>query len=463
MIEVFNYNLFTIRSLFGDKEISENKKLKFICTSSTEVKPNTLFVPLRGNRDGHEFIPDALSRGASAFLSEIDHPILKELSFAEIQKAIFVSDTLSALGKLASFHRNRFAPLIIGITGSSGKTTTKELMGLIVRQIAGNQLVVTEKNYNNEIGVPFTLFRINENTKIVVCEMGMNHKGEISRLSAMVKPDYGLITNVGPCHIENLGSLENIAHAKSEIIDGIPNFGVIFIPEKVSYRKIFQEKAKKKNITVKTFSIKNNPNIKIEEILPEGFKLNLLNQHFFWKIPGEKILENITGVLSLARDIKISPEKILKGLSSYKASDKRFVIEKSNYKIINDTYNANPDSMVSSLIALKQISADTPYYAILGDMKELGKFSKSYHSELGEFCKSIELNGLISFGIDSKWITKSFYSTKKDLNLNHFIDSSESIEKLILYIKSIVPKGSYILIKGSRSMKMERIVEGLKH
>ena len=433
MIESFSYNLFTIRSLFGDIRFSENEKVKFISTSSSETKPGTLFIPLKANRDGHEFIPDAISRGAVAFLCEKEHPILKTLNFNEIQKAIFVEDTFLALGKLASFHRDRYSPFVIGITGSSGKTTTKELMGLVARQIGSNHVVVTEKNYNNEIGVPFTLFRINIDTKLVVCEMGMNHKREISRLTAMAKPDIALITNIGPCHIENLGSLENIARAK------------------------------KRKLTLKTFSISKNPDIQLEKIIPEGFLLQVFQEKLNWKIPGEKILENLAGVVAVGKEIGFSPSQILKGLSSFKAKDKRFVIEKGFYNLINDTYNANPDSMISSLLALKQVSSDKPYYAILGDMKELGKFSKNYHTELGEFCKKLGLKGLISFGKDSVFITKHFSDSKKSFGNKHFIDSNESIADLISYVKEVIPKGSFILVKGSRSMKMERIIEGLSH
>lgn len=463
MIESFSYNLFTIRSLFGKTDFSESEKVKFISTSSSECKPGTLFVPLRGNRDGHDFIVDAISRGANAFLCEIEHPILKTLSLEQIKKAIFVKDTLLGLGKLASFHRNRFSPLVIGITGSSGKTTTKELLGLITRQIGVSHVVVTDKNYNNEIGVPFTLFRIKEDTRIVVCEMGMNHKNEIFRLSEMARPDISLITNIGPCHIENLGSLENIARAKAEIVSGMKEGSILFIPESVSFKPIFKEEAKKRKIILKTFSISKNTDIQIQKMISEGFQLKIFQENLKWKIPGEKILENLAGVVAVGKEIGIEKGKILKGLSLFKAKDKRFVIEKGFYLTINDTYNANPDSMVSSLLALKQISAGKPYYAILGDMKELGKFSKKYHQELGVFCKSIGLSGLISFGKDSIYITEHFSNSKKNINTKHFIDSNENIIELISYIKAVIPKGSYILVKGSRSMKMERIIEGLSH
>jgi UDP-N-acetylmuramoyl-tripeptide--D-alanyl-D-alanine ligase len=463
MFEVFNYNLFTIRSLFGDLRLSENSKLSSITTSSVDVKPGSLFVPLRGNRDGHDFIPDALARNASAFLCEKNHPILKELNFEEIQKAIIVDNTLYALGKIGNFHRSKFQPIIIGITGSSGKTTTKELMGLIAEQIGKAQVVITEKNYNNEIGVPFTLLRINEKTKLVVCEMGMNHKSEISRLTAIARPTHSIITNVGPCHIENLGSIENIARAKAEIIEGMPVGSKVFIPRDILFKKIFQEKTKQFKVNIEFFSLKNNPDIQIDKMLPEGFSLTVFGEKLMWNSPGEKILENFSSVVAVARELNFSRDQIRKGLSSYKAKDKRFVVEKGYYKVINDTYNANPDSMKSSLSSLIQISSANQCYAILGDMKELGKFSKVYHSELGEFCQKISLSGLISFGKDADWIGKKFSSAKNKRLYKHFIDSEESMKELISFVKSQIPKGSFILVKGSRSMKMERIVEGLMH
>ncbi|HNK59497.1 MAG TPA: UDP-N-acetylmuramoyl-tripeptide--D-alanyl-D-alanine ligase, partial [Leptospiraceae bacterium] len=416
--------------------------------------------PLRGNRDGHEFIPDALKKGAISFLCEKDHPILKDLNFDEIQKAIIVDNTLYALGKLATFHRNRFQPFIIGITGSSGKTTTKELMGLVSESIGKSNVVITEKNYNNEIGVPFTLFRINEKTKIVVCEMGMNHLKEISRLTAMVKPSIGMITNVGPCHIENLGSLENIARAKAELIEGMPPKSILYVPESILHRNIFQEKAKEYKVILKSFSLNKNPNLEILERKTDGFLLNLFGTSVHWKIPGDKILENLSGVLAIAKEIHFSSEQIKKQLSLFKAKDKRFVVEKGYFHLINDTYNANPDSMESSLSSLKQISEGKNYFAILGDMKELGKFSKKYHEQVGLFCRKLGLSGLITYGADAKWIQKEFSSNKNNISNSHF--DYESIDALVEYAKKNIPKGSYVLVKGSRSMKMERIVEGLK-
>ncbi len=463
MIEVLSYDLFTIRFLFGDFRFLEKAKIQFISTSSLEVKTKTLFVPLRGNKDGHEFIPDAISRGAVAFLCEKNHPILKELSFEEMQKAIIVDNTLYALGKISAFHRSRFKPFIIGITGSSGKTTTKELLGLVAGQIGKSQVVVTEKNYNNEIGVPFTLFRINEKTKVVVCEMGMNHRNEISRLTAIVRPSIGMITNIGPCHIENLGSIENIAKAKAEIMEGMSEGSILFIPATILNRKVFQQKARQYKIILKNFSIEKGKDLQVEQTIPEGFVINILGKKMEWKIPGEKILENLGGVVSVAKELDLDSEDIRKGISSYKAKDKRFVIEKGFYRIINDTYNANPDSMKSSLSSLKQIASSNPCYAILGDMKELGKFSKFYHLELGVFCKKLKLSGLITFGQDSEMIAKEFSERKNETKTPHFIDSNESIKSLISYAKSKIPKGSFILVKGSRSMKMERIVEGLLH
>lgn len=150
-------------------------------------------------------------------------------------------DTLVALGKLAAFHRSRFNPIVIAVTGSSGKTTTKELLGNCLKNLGEEALVVTEKNYNNEIGLPFTLFRISDQTRIAVCELGMNHKGEISRLTEIAKPNYAIVTTIGTAHIEFLGSQKNIAKAKAEVAEGLSKDGILFYPSTGEYSKILKK------------------------------------------------------------------------------------------------------------------------------------------------------------------------------------------------------------------------------
>lgn len=250
MIAPFEYSLSTILSLFSkdqDWKRTDNPTFRWITTSSGEIKPGSLFVPLRGTRDGHEFIPDALSKGAHAFLCERNHPILKKLSVADQAKAILVSDCLLALGVLSRYHRKRFNPIILAVTGSSGKTTTKDLLGGLFGFLNHKSLVVTEKNYNNEIGLPFTLFRITEETRVVICELGMNHRGEIKRLSLIAEPTHALITNIGSAHIENLKTREAIADEKIDIISGMLENSVLFVPDDLEF--LNRAKLRSKNKT----------------------------------------------------------------------------------------------------------------------------------------------------------------------------------------------------------------------
>ncbi|MCX7997641.1 MAG: UDP-N-acetylmuramoyl-tripeptide--D-alanyl-D-alanine ligase, partial [Leptospiraceae bacterium] len=341
MKERFEYSSFTVRSILENKfQFKESQIFKYISTSSEECEADTLFVPLKGNRDGHEFIPKALENGASHFLCEHNHPVLRTLSDKKKEKAIFVSNTLEALGKLASFHRNRFSPFVIGITGSSGKTTTKEFFYSALKYLGEEHLVVTEKNYNNEIGLPFTLFKIGLNTKVVVCEMGMNHLFEISRLTKLAKPSIAVITNIGQAHIENLGSVENIAHAKSEIMEGLCANSFLFVPENVRKKDILERKAMLHNVNIQTYSL-NSAYLKILEEYTDGFLLEVFGKKVRWNLPGRQLLWNLAGVLYALSFSGFEHEKLIEGILTFQPADKRNVwIHKKNLHILDDTYNA---------------------------------------------------------------------------------------------------------------------------
>ncbi len=460
----FVYSLDTVKKIINPDSAPDwecNFFFGNITTSSMEADNASLFVPLKGQRDGHEFIPDALEKGALSFLCKKNHPLLKKLSSPQRQKAIPVDDTLSALGKLAKFHRKRFNPTVIAITGSSGKTTTKELLGQSLAGIGQEYLVITEKNYNNEIGLPFTLFRINEKTRIAVCELGMNHLGEIQRLSEMAEPDISIVTNVGSAHIAHLGSLKNIARAKSEILSGMKKNGILFLNSNMNFLKIFKTLAKKKSVTVKEVSFNQKKILKVLKKKQTGFELKIFEEKIDWKILGEKNVENLNLILNVLNEIYFPKAQALAALKNFRNPDKRFLIEKNIYTVINDTYNANPESMISSIDSSRQLSENNELFAILGDMKELGKFSKHYHSETGKACVEKKISGLITFGKDSSYISKEFQKQKHHVFCRHFQDNPNSLETLIQFIKENIPKESIILVKGSRSMKMERITEAL--
>ena len=460
MIENIAYSLQTISNLFTSyrPSFSKSEFLSTVTTSSMEVSQGSLFIPLIGKRDGHTFIKDSLERGASAFLYEKKNPAIQNLSKAELTKGIEVQNTLFALGRLAKFHRERFLPFVVCITGSSGKTTTKEILGKCVSYLGEEQIVITEKNYNNEIGLPFTLFKISEKTKVCILELGMNHRYEISRMTRIAIPHSVLITNVGPCHIENLGSLKEIAKAKAEIIEGNHRTKV-FIPEDLVYKDLFENKAKKCRSKIFPFSLETSKFLKVDSKDTSGFTLDIMGSKIDWKLPVEKVLENVAGCLELLIEEGFEHTGIIDGLRAFSPANSRNVIIEKEIKIIDDCYNANPDSMKSSLESLLQIAGDHKSFAILGDMKELGEFSKRYHKEIGYFCSKKKINGLLAFGKDSYYIYNEY--KKSNPNCYYFEDNDNSITELVGVIKSIAGKGDVVLVKGSRSMKMERIVEAL--
>ncbi|PJZ69349.1 UDP-N-acetylmuramoylalanyl-D-glutamyl-2, 6-diaminopimelate--D-alanyl-D-alanine ligase [Leptospira perolatii] len=463
MLANFQYDPETIRKVLGSSSESTFQKeepIRFISTSSAETTPGTLFVPLHGNRDGHDFILDALSKGASYFLVESNHKILDQLDTLSLRKAIIVSDTLVALGKLAEYHRSRFKPTLIAVTGSSGKTTTKEILSSCLSSL-GNTLVVTEKNYNNEIGLPFTLFRIDSETRFVICEMGMNHKGEIARLTRIAKPDIAIITNIGSAHIEFFRNPKDIAKAKAEILEGIRKSGTLYYPKSGIFKKVLFKKARKSSIEIKF--IEPTSYFQISQKRNDGFELNYQGLEISWNLPGFKILENLSLCIAALEDLGVPTEWIRNGILEFKASEKRLVLQEGNYKILNDTYNANRESMISSLEACSQLSGQDGFYAVLGDIKEVGAFSKKLHSDVGKYAASIRnCKGLFTFGQEAEHIAHAFQKKSIDSKIcMSFTGDDSGLSPLLASVRKLVPQGSYILAKASRGMKLERFVESI--
>ncbi|TGK28935.1 UDP-N-acetylmuramoyl-tripeptide--D-alanyl-D-alanine ligase [Leptospira gomenensis] len=466
MKAAFHYDPATLRRVLNVDEgiesfFQKEPPIHSITTSSSEAEQNSLFVPLRGNRDGHEFIPDALSKGASYFLCEKNHSILSSLSKDETRKAMIVDDTLRALGELAAFHRSRFRPVVIAVTGSSGKTTTKELFASCLKNLGEDALVVTEKNYNNEIGLPFTVFRIDDKTRIAVCEMGMNHKGEIARLSKIAKPDFAVITTIGTAHIEFLGSRKNIAKAKAEVVEGMPRGGFLFYPSSGEYSKILNKKTGKYGVTFEIADTKRF--FKVSEKKSSGFVLEYDGKPVVWNLPGDRLLENVAVTTACLEKIGVPKDWIAAGISEFRSANKRLDFQRGKYSVINDTYNANYESMISSLEVASQLSEGKDFYAVLGDMRELGKHSRSFHKKLGKVCAGFEnLKGLFTFGADSTLIQREFSKRSNDSKLSfHFPDTEDGLGNLLRTFTEKVPEGSVVLAKASRGIRLERFVEGL--
>lgn len=420
----------------------------FVSIDSRTLMAGDLFFAIQGEHyDGHDFVEAAAHAGAIAAvvsqLVDTNIPLLK------------VNDTHKALILLAEYHRNQMAIPIVAVTGSCGKTTTRSLLESIFKQ-CGTTLA-SEKSYNNNIGVPLTLLRLTPQCQFAVCELGANHAGEIAELTRLVKPDVAIITNAAPAHLEGFGSLQGVATAKGEIFQGLKPGGVAIINADDNYADYWRQLNKQNKVI--TFGINKKADIKARDI---HFDKN--GQPLFTLISpvGEiKINLQIMGVhnvmnalaaaaASLALDIQL--EMIKKGLESGTAVNKRLV-EKKGYAgatIIDDSYNANPLSVSAAMDVLMNKSGLK--ILVLGDMRELGTQSEQFHQQIGKEAAVKKIDKLYCYGQQSKITALEFGP-----NAHHFQNKDELIQAL----KKELADNVTVLIKGSRSMRMELIVEAL--
>ena len=415
------------------------KKVNKIKIDSRLVNKNDLFIALIGNNvDSHKYISDIDNKASIVVISKDDY--LNNINCGVIK----VEDTYEALVSLSKFYRNKYPIPLIAITGSVGKTTTKELISSMLEQ--KYNVLKTYKNYNNHIGLPLTLLELNNKKDIIVTEMGMNHRGEIHNLSLIAKPDLSIITNIGTSHIGNLGSKKNIFLSKMEIVDGM-NKPLLYVNGYDHYLKKIKHfnvtKVKRKN---KDFSIKN---IKYN-IDNTSFDIIYNNKTYsvVFNVPGVEMLNNLLISISVALKYKIDINDICKVINKYKSKDSRLEInDYNNITLINDCYNASFESTKMILNNIKKINKNK--IIILGDMKELGIYSKKYHKKIIKILKKIKNKKVLLIGNEYKCVNKKY---------KHFNSNLELIE----YLKNINLNDSTILIKGSRAMHLEEITEYIK-
>lgn len=410
-----------------------------IATDNRKINTNNMFVALKGdNFNGNKFALSALESGAKfAIIDEVEYKI--------DERFILVENTLDTLQKLANYHRNQLEIIIIGLTGSNGKTTTKELIHAVLSQKYNTKATVG--NLNNHIGVPLTLLSFDTSTEIGIVEMGANHQKEIEMLCGICQPDFGYITNFGKAHLEGFGGTEGVIKGKSELYEYLSSNKKKAI---VNTDDAIQNE-KTKNITRITFglntpenfvsisNIETNPMVRIE------FDNTVIQSHLI----GLYNANNINAAITIGKHFGVSNEKIKFGLENYIPNNNRSqLIEKNSNKIILDAYNANPSSMVAALTNFFQLEEKNKI-AILGDMFELGIESSEEHKKLIDFC----INQTDS---NFYFIGKDFF-THKNLNSNmHFHDTFESFQANFTKQKT---ENSLLLIKGSRGMSLERTLE----
>lgn len=432
-----------------------------ISTDTRTIKEGSLFIPLIGeNFDGHMFIKDAIKNGANAVLIQEDR--FKDIDMLQNISAIQVKDTLKALKQIAYYYRNLFNIPFIGVTGSVGKTSTKDLIsGVLSSKYDVHKNI---GNFNNEIGLPMTLFNLENQHQISVLEMGMSAYGEILDLVNIVSPEIGVITNIGVSHIEHFGSKENIMKAKMEIATNLANGNYLLVNGDDEHLKSINKDDKDYEVIFYGLSSSNDfyP-IEVENLSERGskFTVDIEGRPVTFKIKQLGLHNVYNGLAAVWIGLKygMTAEEIQNGLDSFEPSKMRLeVIEKGNMKIINDAYNASPDSMKSAIDVLQTIKANRKI-AVLGNMFEMGNFAEEGHRSVGEYLAKKGINMLITVGDMANWIGQEAKENGMDeKNIFAVPNNIEAINILEKYIN----ENDAILVKGSRGMTMEEIVRFLQ-
>ena len=440
---------FSLAKTFLKAELFGNDGMfKGISTNTRTLKPGELFVAIKGEHfNGHNFIHEAIYKKASGLLLsekfKANIPILK------------VKNTLIAYGKMAKYYREQFNPSITAVTGSCGKTTVKTMLTCILQE--AGQVLSSPGNYNNEIGIPKTLLQLTEEHKFAIIEMAAKKSGDIAYLMEIANPQVSLITNVGPCHLEMFGDLEEVAITKGEIYQNLSNTGCAVVNVDDAYAPYWLSQIGTQNII--TFGLERKADVTCASIIHESdhTKFELITDIGIIKIHlatlGTHNVLNAVASAAAARAHGISLNHIANGLSKFKPLSFRGRVFNGyrGAKIIDDTYNANPNSMKAALAILARIDIKKKIF-VLGDMLELGKMSDKFHFVLGQFTKNLGIQKLLGFGKFSKNAVDGFGN-----NAKHYLNKESLIDDLI----KIIDNNTIILIKGSRAMCMEEITLAL--
>lgn len=438
------------------RNCDKDEIVKSVSTDSRKITEDALFIALNGeNFNGHRFVKNAVENGAVCCIVNAD-----EGDFAGLP-TIAVQDTYKALRDLAAYYRTCFDIPVVGITGSVGKTSTKDMIACVLSMDFCTHK--TDKNFNNEIGLPLTVFDLSSDHEIMVLEMGMSDFGEISRLTAIARPDTAVITNIGVSHIEQLGSREGIRKAKFEILEGLTPDGAVILN---GDDPLLWEAAGDVAFETLCFGI-DNPNC---DLIARNIKLFSDSSTFTVKVdgveykvvlqvPGKHHIYNALAAILVGLRYNVDMEKIVAGIRKF-APDafRQSVIELENYTIIKDCYNASPTSMKSGLEVLSLRETTGRRVAILADMLELGDLSAEAHREVGHMVQHYGVDCLVVIGELSSSIAKGAEASGMSENQIYYFANNEEAKKAL---KDILQKDDLILIKGSRGMHLEEIADAI--
>lgn len=447
---------------------AQNITINTVCTDSRTIEAGCLFIALQGdNFDAHQFIEQAGTAGAAILL--VQRKIESKLPY------ILVKDTRIALGLLSAFVKQKISGLkCAAITGSNGKTTTKELLSQILRQFsdADDSVLATAGNFNNDIGLPLTLLRLTAQSRFAVVELGANHAGEIAYTAQLAKPDVALINNVLPAHLEGFGSLEGVAKAKGEIWSSLSNDGYAVVNLDANFAEQYLQQLKLLNVNILTFSQKNQDahlfasNISVDPLGSVTFTLNLHRDNaqqaaqVHLNLVGKHNVSNALAAAAMAVALGCPLDVIRCGLNLVKQVAGRVNCSQVNelVTVIDDTYNANSASVKAAIDLLKQYNG--AHLLILGDMAELGLHSEKEHIAIGEYAAQQGIKQLLTVGKLTEQTSIAFKQGGKN-KAQHF----SSKQQLTTYLQKTLLQNSEkltLLVKGSRGTKMEEIVSYIK-
>jgi UDP-N-acetylmuramoyl-tripeptide--D-alanyl-D-alanine ligase len=453
--------LFLASEILNAEFFGTNADISFkgISTDTRTLQPGDLFIALRGdNFDGHNFVAEAQQRGAVAAI--VRHKVAAEIP------QLCVEDTLRALGKLGAWRREQFSVPILTVTGSCGKTTTKEILATILRN-CGNTLV-SIKSYNNEIGVPLTLWQLNQDHQFAVLEVGANHFGEISYLTNLIKPQVAVITNAAACHLEGFGgSVAGVAKGKGEIFEGLAMGGTAVLHVDDEYFTYWKSLLKPWHNLI-TFGINNKA---MADVSVADLQFNSEGQAQFvllapqFNVPitlpllGKHNVYNALAAVAVALAVGASSEAIKTGLETVAPVKMRFVsnVGYKGAKIIDDTYNANPSAVQAALDLFQYYPGKK--LLVLGDMLELGDEACFLHQQIGEMIAASAIDNLYTYGKFGEIVARAFSSKCRDSQKQAYAFTDKA--ELTKAIRKAIDANTTVLIKGSRGMKMEEVVAGL--
>lgn len=439
--------------IYTGPEISGGQEITCLVTDNRQVEVGGLFVAIKGEKvDANRFVPAAYEAGALCCMSE-------EVPLDMSKPYIQVKSCLQALKDMAAYYREQYPVNVIGITGSVGKTTTKEMLASVLSQHYCT--LKTLGNFNNEIGLPLTLFRLREEHEVAIVEMGISDFGEMARLTAIAKPNHCVITNIGQCHLENLGDRDGVLKAKTEIFQGLQPLGRAYLNgdddklrtiEQVNGQKpVFFGLDERNTVYPKKLLSRGLSGTQMDVVTPEGsFSVQV-------PLPGKHMVINALAAVAVGLDNGLTPEEIVRGIEAFRPVDGHSSIFATEcFTVMDDCYNANPVSMKAAIDVLSEVPERK--VAIIGDMFELGENELSMHYDIGCYAAKKRIDVVIAVGELAKQYRAGVLSVRPEQELYHYTTLEEALEHLIEHLQ----EGDAVLVKASHGMHFEKIVAKLR-